>query len=96
MTISGETDTDGECDVFRFGTGSANFVTFIATWSSGDDEISFQLYDVSGDNVAESDSSEADLESLIWAVDAAGATRYFGIKVEGDGGVSYTLIISAN
>ena len=96
VTILGVTDVSGESDVFAFNRGSANSVTFIATWNSGDDELDFQLYDNGGNGVIDSDSDGADVEFMIWTVGGGSPMRYLELEVQGGGGVSYTLTISAD
>ena len=95
VTIFGETDLSGEADVFAFSRGSANVVTFIATWNTGDDELDFQLYDNGGNDVVDSDSDGADIEFMMWTVGGGSPMRYLAIETAGDGGASYTLTISA-
>ncbi|MBN1835256.1 MAG: hypothetical protein JW820_05350 [Spirochaetales bacterium] len=95
-TITGVSDGSGSSDVFRFNTGSADFVTFIVTWSSGGNELDILLYDTTGNKISESHDTDADSESHAWSVDAPAAHRYLELEVKGGGGASYTLMIDAN
>ena len=95
-TIAGTTDPSTQPDVFKFNTGSASFITFIALWSSGGNELDIRVYDSAGNKLTESKEIDVDSESHVWAADTPGADRYIELEVKGSGGVDYTLIISGN
>ena len=98
--ITGSLENSGN-DYFAFNTGTATTVTFTVTWATGTDLIDIDICDNVGTIIASGASTNINIESGLWTVDAPGVMRYVNVSdwntpPGSAANDAYTLIIEAN